>query len=114
MGDRMVDWDNALDRTLLRGVREEDRKVEPRRSKRTPHERGRAGRRVTLDFPDGGWKAAVWEVAERWGVRPCDVYVLAVARLLAAIEAGEVGGPVNGGPQFWERAGSGMDLPWEP
>jgi len=80
--------------------------------KRTPHERGRRGRKLGVTFPSEGWAEAVRELAGRWGVRPGDVLVLAVARLMADVEGGEVDGPRRPAG-FQERAGGMFDLPWE-
>jgi len=81
--------------------------------KRTPHEQGRKARSMTLTFPTDEWPEAVRGLAARWGVRPGDVLVLAVARLMVAVEDGEVEGP-DRPAGFHDRAGDVFDLPWEP
>lgn len=82
--------------------------------KRTPHERGRVARRMSVTFPDAAWPEIVRKLAQRWQVRPADVLVLAVARLMADLAAGEeIEGPV-GTVGFQERAGVVFSLPWEP
>lgn len=95
--------------------REEEPPLRRQRSQRaTPHERGRVARRMSVTFPDAGWTETVRDLAQRWQVRPADVLVLAVARLMADLAGGEeVEGPV-GTVGFQDRAGEVFSLPWEP
>jgi len=79
---------------------------------RTPHERGRSARRLGVTFPTAAWADEVRALAQRWRVRPADVLVLAVSRLMADLEDGEVVVPLA--IEFQTRAGAGFDLPWEP
>jgi len=84
-----------------------------RKTKRTPHEAGRAARRVGVTFAWGVGGEAGLDLAERWGCRPGDVMVYGVSHLLAGVEGGEVGRPA-GEVSWWQRAGEGFRLPWEP
>ena len=96
------------------GPREFDSTRERRgERRRTPHEVGRVVRRMGVTFPADGWAEAVRALARRWGVRTGDVLVLAVARLMADVEEGVVEEP-DGRAGFQDRAGEGMELPWEP
>jgi len=78
----------------------------------TPHEKGRAGRKVTITLPGDEWKAALDELADRWELRACDLWVFAVAHLMASVADG-LDRP-EGEAKFWQRAGEGLDLPWWP
>jgi len=84
-----------------------------RRTKRTPHEAGRAARTVGTTFPAPEWRDAVLALAQRWGCRPGDVMVYAVSLLMAGVESGEVERPA-GEVTWWMRTGEGFRLPWEP
>ena len=84
----------------------------PRRVR--PHEVGRKRRQMSVTFPDAAWGAAVRDLADEWGVRPGDVVVYAVARLLAGVEGGEVGRPRVERVRPWHRAGECLELPWIP
>jgi hypothetical protein len=84
-----------------------------RRTKRRPHEVGRAGRKLTVTLPGAAWRDAIAEEAERCGLRPCDLVTFAFAHYMAAVEGGELARP-RGDAQYWQRAGEGLTLPWEP
>jgi len=84
-----------------------------RKTTRTPHEKGRAGRSVNVSFPSGAWVEAVKELAVRWGCRPADVQVLAVSMLMDVVHRGGMQRP-EGEVAFWMRAGGEWELPWEP
>lgn len=85
-----------------------------RRSKRRPHEAERKYRMISVTFPSPGWKDAVGDLAQRWGVRTSDVMTYAFAYLMRAVEDGEVGQPGLWQVDFQDRAGDVLDLPWEP
>ena len=99
--------------SILQGGGPSPSEPAPGGTKTTPHERERAGRRVTVSFPDEAWVLALQRQAERWGVRVSDVVVVAVAHLMAGVEAGEVRRP-GGEVQFYHRGGEGLELEWEP
>lgn len=80
--------------------------------KQTPHERERSSRKMTVTLPSPEWRDAIETEAERWGVRPCDVIVLAFSRLMASFEEGR-SRPQNEA-KFYHRAGEMFSLPWEP
>jgi len=82
------------------------------RRHRTPHERGRAERTISVSFPGAEWADAVRELARRWRVRPADVMVAAFAHMMADLEAGRFERP-EGEVEFWHRAGEGLALEWE-
>ena len=73
--------------------------------RRSPHSRERAGRQMSVSFPSAAWPDAVRGLAERWGWRPGDVLVYAVAHLMAAVEDG-MGRP-GGEVRDWQRSGEG-------
>jgi len=83
------------------------------RGKKTPHERERRGRKLSLTLPSDAWVDVVYAEARRWGaLRPADVVVYALARMMAGFEEGEARPQGEARPYY--RAGEGLALPWEP
>jgi len=87
-----------------------------RKSKRGPHEVGRARRSRSLTLASAGWVAALEEAAARLeGVEKADVVVLAVARLMAELEGGARVWPGRRRRRPWMRTGEvWVELPWGP
>ena len=101
-------------RLLGDGPREDEPEQEStRKTKITPHERGRKARQMSVTFPEPEWKDAVQEMAERWRVRPADVMVFAFSYMMDAIEAGELRRPA-GEQKYYHRSGEALELPWKP
>jgi len=99
---------------LSRGYRGRQKsEPEPEPKKKTPHARTRGERRLGATFPSAAWVDAVRDLAEQWNVRPADVLVMAVSRLMADLDAGEVEGPTRPAG-FQDRAGEMFSLPWGP
>lgn len=110
MGERRrVQFDPAV-AAILSGAA--DPPESSRQSKPRPHERDRTGRKMTVTFPDPAWLDAIQAEAERWGVRPSDVMVYAISVMMDAFEQGQA--RPSGEAQPYQRAGEGLDLPWEP
>jgi len=88
---------------------------EPKKSqaKRTPHERERAQRRMSITLPDPEWRDAIWERAKAWGLNGSDFVTFCVSYTMAAIEAGNVERP-DGERRFYHRTCRMLVLPWEP
>ena len=64
---------------------------------------------MSVTFPAPEWRDAVRELADRWGCRPGDVMVYALARLIAE------GAPrPQGSVEGWQRGGEGLALPRVP
>jgi len=96
---------------VSRPVRQEAEATAARKG--TPHERNRAGRRMTVTFPDRVWREELSRLASKWGMNPSDVVTWCVSQAMAAIAAGEVA-PPDGERRFYHRAGEMLELPWEP
>jgi len=108
LGDEPIDF--LMSRS---GVREPEPKTPKRKTKITPHERGRSMRKVTLTLPSSEWKDAIIAEAERWGVRNSDLMTYAISYLMRAIEDGDVQRPGDSS-QFYHRSAEMLLLPWEP
>jgi len=86
---------------------------EPKARRSSPHEQERRGRKLTVTLPSEAWVDVVYAEARRWGaLRPADVVVYALARMMAGFEEGEARPQGEARPYY--RAGEGLALPWEP
>lgn len=88
-----------------------------RETKRRPHEVRRGKRQMNVTLPDAAWRGEVAALAKRWGVRPSDVVLYALAHLMGDVEAGRVRMPKLKGEhwQYHHKTGEPFaKLPWEP
>lgn len=112
MSDRQpVVLDPAVAAIVTRRQRIEEESK--RKTKATPHERERRGRKVSLTFPSAAWRDAVEAEAERCRIRVSDFLTWCVSYAMRALEDGEARRPVAE-VRYWHRAGEALDLPWEP
>jgi len=101
--------DMLLGDVPTRKAREEDNA----KRKRTPHERDRAQRQMSITFPGPEWGDAIREQAAAWNMRPSDFVIWAISQAMAAIEAGKLTRP-DGEQEVYHRSGGMLHLPWEP